>query len=137
MIGIDTNVLVRYIIQDDPFQSALATEFLEKYCTPENPGYLHTIVLSELVWVLESSYKYGREQVAMVLQYLLEIESLVVQEMDNAWLALEAYREKGVDFSDALLGESNRLHGCQTTVTLDKKAIKLVVFSQLGKHLDS
>jgi predicted nucleic-acid-binding protein len=101
VIGIDTNVLVRYIIQDDPFQSALATEFLEKHCSPETPGYLHSIVLCELVWVLESSYKYGREQVAIVLQYLLETDSLVIQEVDSTWLALEAYREKGVDFSDA------------------------------------
>jgi len=129
--------LVRYIMQDEPLQSALATQFLEKHCTPENPGYLHSVVLCELVWVLESSYKYDRKQVAMVLQYLLETDSLVVQEVESAWLALETYREKGTDFSDALIGESNRLHGCQTTVTLDKKAIKLTVFSQLEKHLDS
>jgi predicted nucleic acid-binding protein len=48
VIGIDTNVLIRYIIQDNPLQSALATEFLEKNCTPEDPGYLHAIVLCEL-----------------------------------------------------------------------------------------
>ncbi|MDY6994298.1 MAG: type II toxin-antitoxin system VapC family toxin [Pseudomonadota bacterium] len=120
MIDIDTNVLIRYIIQDDPLQSALATEFLEKNCTPENPGYLHAIVLCELVWVLESSYEYKREQVAMVLQYLLETDSLVIQEIENVGLALEAYREKSIDFSDALLGESNQSHGCQTTITLEK-----------------
>ncbi len=60
MTGIDTNVLVRYIVQDDPAQSALATTFIEKNCTAKKPGFINLIVLCELTWVLKRAYRAER-----------------------------------------------------------------------------
>ena len=72
MLGIDTNILVRYITQDDPIQSPLVSQFLKQECTEKNPCYLSNIVLCEMVWVLETAYHYKREQIANVLQIILE-----------------------------------------------------------------
>ena len=132
MLGIDTNLLVRYIVQDDPIQSHLVSEFFRKECTEETPGYINNIVLCELVWVLESAYSYEREQVADVLKIILETNGFIVEEPASAWSALEVYHTTpGIDFSDALLGERNHLQGCETTVTLDKKASKTKNFRRL------
>ena len=67
MIGLDTNVLVRYLAQDDRVQSPLATRFLESSLSQETPGFVATVVLAELVWVLESNYQFSREQITTLL----------------------------------------------------------------------
>jgi len=56
MIGIDTNVLIRHLVQDDPGQSRAATHIMTKQCTRDDPGFINRIVLCEMVWVLESAY---------------------------------------------------------------------------------
>ncbi len=137
MLGVDTNILIRYIVQDDPVQSPLVSQFLKRKCTEKCPCHICHIVLCEVVWVLESAYGYKREQVAETLKLILETRHFCVEEPESAWLALEAYRARGVDFSDALLGESNKLHGCETTVTLDKKASKTDTFQLLTEKLVS
>jgi len=80
MLGIDTNILIRYITQDDPIQSPLVSQFLKQECTDKNPCYLSNIVLCEMVWVLETAYHYQREQVAAILQIILEISGFIVEE---------------------------------------------------------
>ncbi len=72
MLGLDTNILIRYIVQDDPVQSPLVSKFLKKECTEQEPCYISNIVLCEIVWVLESSYNYEREQVAETLKLIFE-----------------------------------------------------------------
>lgn len=134
MLGLDTNILIRYIVQDDPVQSPLVSQFLKRKCTEKNPCYIGHIVLCEVVWVLESAYGYSREQVAETLKLILETRHFCVEEPGSAWSALKAYRARGVDFSDALLGETNQLHGCETTVTLDKKASKTDTFKLLTEE---
>jgi len=81
-----------------------------------------------MVWVLESAYHYKREQIANVLQIILETSSFIVEDSARIGGALQVYRTQGVDFSDALLGEINQLRGCETTITLDKKASKIDTF---------
>lgn len=123
MIGIDTNVLVRYIVQDDAQQARRATQFVERTLGGRTPGFVNDIVLCELVWVLETSYRYEREQVAQTLQRLFEIDRLRIETPALSWRALDAYRS-GTDFSDALIALKNDAAGCSHTVTFDRRAAR-------------
>ena len=134
MLGLDTNILIRYIVQDDPVQSPLVSRFLKQKCTEEAPCHISRIVLCEVVWVLESAYGYKREQVSETLKLILETRHFCVGEPESTWSALEAYRDGSVDFSDALLGKTNQLHGCETTITLDKKASETDTFQLLTEE---
>lgn len=122
MKGLDTNVLVRYLVQDDPQQTARATRFVEQECSPDAPGHLSHIVLCELVWVLESCYDQNRAGILRVLEAVLGVAELEVESPATVWLALDDYRSGKADFSDHLLARSNGSRGCETTVTFDGKA---------------
>lgn len=132
MIGLDTNVLVRYLVQDEPLQAAAATQCIEQRCHSDFPGRVNRTVLCELVWVLESSYGYSRLEIAAVLERIFRTSQLVVEDLDAAWAALQHYRASGVDFADALIGIVNRRAGCAVTVTLDRKAARLAEFELLS-----
>ncbi len=121
MTGIDTNVLVRFLAQDNPEQARKASRFLTRDCTAERPGFINRIVLCELVWVLESAYGYPREQVAMSLDMILRTKQLAVEDQPEAWLSLREYRE-GADFADAFIAAVNRRRGCDRTLTFDRRA---------------
>ena len=131
MIGLDTNVLVRYLVQDDPEQSALAVEAIETRCTPAEPGFISQIVLCELVWVLEQSYQQSREQVASILEKLMKTSSFSFENLPLVWRALQDYRAVAVDFADAVIAQKHAENGCATTLTFDKKAARLAAFTRL------
>jgi predicted nucleic-acid-binding protein len=122
MTGLDTNVLVRYIVRDDAAQAQAAARFLREHCTPESPGWVNRVVCCELVWVLQRSYGYSREQIGEVLERLLRTRQLSVEDLPAAWKALAAYRSSKGDFADALLAATNRESGCTETVTFDRTA---------------
>ncbi len=94
MIGLDTNLLVRYIVQDDLDQARVATAILESQCTVEDPGFVNCIVLCELVWVLESSYRYPKNLIAQKIEDLLKVGELEIEDRDEAWSALQIYRRE-------------------------------------------
>ncbi len=122
MIALDTNVLVRYIVQDDPAQAAAATRLVETRCTTETPGLVTTIVLCELAWVLGRGYRYSRAQLAAVLRTLLAAEEIEVEAPELTWRALRAFEAEGCDFADALIGTANRERGAESTFTFDRVA---------------
>ena len=124
MKGIDTHILVRYIVQDDHEQSQRATHFLEKECSVGSPAFISGIILCELVWVLESAYKYSREEIVSVLESILRVRQFCIHEPDLLWRATQGYAQ-GADFADHYIIQLNHHHGCTTTVTFDKKASKL------------
>ncbi|HVT31531.1 MAG TPA: type II toxin-antitoxin system VapC family toxin [Rhodanobacteraceae bacterium] len=132
MIGLDTNVLVRYLVQDDAKQSALATQLIETTLHDDEPGWIASIVLCELVWVLEGPYDYARTTIVAALQRLLEIARFRVEEPAIAWRALDAYRS-GADFPDAMIALGNERDGCAYTATFDRGAAKLRSMRLLGK----
>lgn len=124
MIGIDTNVLVRILTQDDAHQLAQARRFVARHCTAEEPGFVNRVVAVELVWVLESLYdEYSREQIATAIESLLSTATLQVE--DNALVrsAIKAYRA-GADFADALIAAVNAEAGCNFTATFDAAATR-------------
>ena len=92
MIGIDTNVLIRYIVQDDPRQAGAATRFVERACTAESPGFVGLIVLCECVWVLTSAYGYLRSDVSKVLAQILRVAQFRVENPQAVWRAESAAR---------------------------------------------
>jgi len=130
MEGIDTNVLIRYLVMDEPKQAKLATKFIEKHCTEKNLGFINLTVLLELVWVFESFYKYSRDEIGMALEKIFRTKQFRIEQTRLAWQALEVYR-KGLDFSDAVIGAINKENHCETTFTFDKKASKLEQFTLL------
>jgi predicted nucleic-acid-binding protein len=122
MIGIDTNILIRYITQDDEIQSELATKFIEKNCTGSKPGYINQIVICEIIWVLRRAYGYDKKIVIQVVEKLLRSSEIVVENSPNIWKALNEYENGNADFSDYLIALSNNNAGCDFTITFDKKA---------------
>ena len=131
MKGLDTNVLVRFLVKDDPKQAASAVAFMREACTADVPCLVNRIVLCELEWVLESAYGYPRSTVAEVLGKILRTGELLVEDADEAWAALRACREQGADFSDCLLGRTNLSRGCEATATFDRNASRLAGFELL------
>lgn len=133
MKGLDTNVLVRHLVQDDPVQSRLASQFITAECSREKPGFINRIVLCETVWVLESAYGYAREQIAAALERVARTSQFRIEDLPAVWSALRLYRAGKADLADCLLGETNRAEGCAETVTLDKKAARLSGFRLLSR----
>jgi predicted nucleic-acid-binding protein len=132
MIGIDTNVLVRYVVQDDARQAASASHFIEATLSDEDPGWIASIVLCEFVWVLEAAYGYARNAIVATLQRLFEVDRFRIESPSLAWRALEEYRA-GADFSDALIALGNEHEGCSYTATFDRGAVRLKQMRVLGR----
>lgn len=132
MIGIDTNVIVRILVADDPDQTARAVACIESRCPPDDPGLVNAVVLSEIVWVLERAYGYRRPQIADAVGRVLASRHFHVEHDAEARSALVAYRTRKCDFADALIGEINVAKGCETTVTFDVGARRLKTFSSVA-----
>lgn len=132
MIGIDTNVLVRYLAQDDPKQSVVATRFIEGRLSVENPGFVSTVTLCELVWVLAESYSADRKRIREIVEGLLATKQLVIERSELVWKSLRAWEGVAADFSDALIGQLAIAHGAEKTVTFDRTAAKLPGFELLA-----
>ncbi len=123
MIGLDTNVLVRYIMQDDAKQSAKAAALVESL-TVEMPGFVSLVSVVELGWVLSSSYGLTREQVAQALDLLLRTKQMVVDRADQVLSALRVFKAGSADFADCLIGRTAASAGCDRTMTFDAGAAK-------------
>ena len=132
MIGLDTNVIVRYVTQDDARQSAAASRLFERILTTEKPGFVGLVTLCELAWVLADCYDAGKARIAAVIEGLLSSRQLVVEEAEVVWKALRTWDKSSADFSDALLGQVLRARGCEKVVTFDKAAARLPDFELLG-----
>ena len=123
MIGLDTNVLVRYIMQDDAKQAAAANKLIEGL-TEAAPGYVSLVAIVELVWVLESAYDLTRRQVTDALRNLLSVNVFKVDRVAVVTSALRSYAEGTADVADCLIERSSALAGCRCTMTFDRAAAK-------------
>lgn len=119
MRGLDTNVLVRYLTNDDPTFFDLAREILEGSEDRGQPLFVSLLVLCELTWVLRSKYRYSREDLLNALESLLESSVLMIERRDLARQALGAYRRGRADFADCLIGQISLAAGCTDTATFD------------------
>ena len=123
MIGLDTNVLVRYIMQDDAKQSAKATAIVESL-DEAGGGYITLVSIVELVWVLGSSYELTRAQVAMALDGILRTKQFTIERADQVLRALRVFKVDKADFADCLIERFAASAGCEKTVTFDVGAAK-------------
>lgn len=123
MIGLDTNVVVRYIMQDDPKQSSLAATLIEKL-TVDDPGFVPLVVVIELVWVLSSSFELARAQITSALEILLQTKEIQVERAEVVWRALRVYQGSSADFADCMVERSAAAAGCLRTMTFDRGAAK-------------
>ncbi|MEO8741396.1 MAG: type II toxin-antitoxin system VapC family toxin [Casimicrobiaceae bacterium] len=132
MTGLDTNVLVRYLTQDDPRQSALANQLIEDKLSQEAPGFISLIALVELVWVLEGAYDCDRAAVVAVLQRLLRAKPLVIERAEAAWQAVGMFAAGKADFADCMIERCGLVNGCDHTLTFDRLAAKDAGMRLLG-----
>ena len=121
MIGLDTNILVRFFTHDDPTQTPLARALVNSL-TQENPGFVSLLVLAELVWVMESCYRFTKAEIASSLETLLRSSEIVVETPELAWHALREYMRRRVDYADCLIERCAHAAGCSHTLTFDQHA---------------
>jgi predicted nucleic-acid-binding protein len=121
MIGLDTNVLVRYIMQDDVAQARLAAGLIESL-SAEAPGFVPLVVVVELAWVLGTGFGLAKAQLVEAIDGILRTKELVVEQPETVWKALRAFEAEGPDFADCLITHSATAAGCLKTLTFDRKA---------------
>jgi predicted nucleic-acid-binding protein len=105
MIGLDTNILIRYLTQDDPIQSAKATEILERRLTRTSPGFVSIVVMVELLWVLDRAYGLTGREIATAVERLLQVEVLVIENEQEVFSAMLALKQGRGSFADALIAQ--------------------------------
>lgn len=129
MIAIDTNILVRYITQDDLQQAEATENLLATYNNKPQSIFINNIVLCEFVWALEKGYKYTQQQISSTIRIILSTEEFAFEYHNVLWLALEEYELKNTDFSDSLISKLNHNLGYKQTFSFDKSAIKNNLFT--------
>jgi predicted nucleic-acid-binding protein len=131
MIAVDTNILIRYITNDDKEQSILAAKLLDSYVGQEKSIFINNVVLCELIWVLTRGYKYPKEQIIKTLKLLLSSIEFEFESHELAFLAVIEYETADADFSDILIGLTNHNIGCSATYSFDQRALKSKYFKKL------
>lgn len=127
MIGLDANVIVRYLAQDHPEQSARASELIDGL-TAAKPGFVSLVAMVETYWVLRSAYGESRARCAELIDGLLDARELRVGSDAIVRAASAACRDDGADFADAVIAELGRVAGCEHTMTFDRRAAR-------GRHM--
>jgi predicted nucleic-acid-binding protein len=128
MIGLDTNVLVRYLAQDDPVQSPKATELIERRLSEDEPGFVSLVAMAEVAWVLERAYRLNSQEIAAAIEGVLQSDVLAVESEQEVFTAMSALKEGRGSFADALIGALGAKAGCSRTVTFDRRARRLEGF---------
>jgi predicted nucleic-acid-binding protein len=128
MTGLDTNIVVRYLAQDDPLQSTRATQIFEQRLTQAAPGFISLVTVAETVWVLNRAYGLSRAEIAAAIERMLQADTLVLQNEQEVFTAMIALKSGKAAFPDALIGALGAWAGCPVTLTFDRKAARLKEF---------
>ena len=128
MIGLDTNILVRYLTQDDPVQSVKAREIFERRLTEKNPGFVSVVAMVETVRVLDRAYFLTAREIATAIEKLLQVDVLYIEKEQEVFTAMVALKQARGSFADALIAELGARVGCTRTLTFDRKAARLDTF---------
>jgi predicted nucleic-acid-binding protein len=131
MIGLDTNVLVRYLTQDDPVQSPKATELIERKLSAGAPGFVSIIAFAETAWVLRSVFGFSGSALVGALKRLLLSEALVIEREREVYSAIRVLQDGRGTFADGLIAALGHGAGCSHTVTFDEKATRMPQFKRL------
>ncbi|MBN1960265.1 MAG: type II toxin-antitoxin system VapC family toxin [Deltaproteobacteria bacterium] len=131
MFGIDTNILVRYLTQDDPNQAKRVNKLFDIAVKNREKIHIDIVVLCELVWVLREAYGFNKKTVVLTIEQILSAAQFSIQDRDIISQALEIYSQNNGDFADYLIGLKNRIRDCNITVTFDKALKNNPLFSLL------
>lgn len=131
MIGLDTNILVRYFAQDDPTQSRQATQIIERRLTEDRPGFVSLVTMAETVWVLERAYNMSNREIADTVERMLQSDTLSVQNEQEVFTAMISLRTGKGSFSNSLIEALGTWAACTSTLTFDRKAARLKGFELL------
>ena len=131
MIGLDTNVLVRYLAQDDPVQSAQATALIEQRLSEQAPGFVSIVAMVETAWVLERAYGLPARELAAAIERMLQAAALVIEDEQEVFTAMMALRQGRGSFADALIAALGGKAGCSHTVTFERKTLRLPGYTPL------
>jgi len=132
VIGLDTNVVLRYLLQDDPAQSHRANRIFDRQLSEDVPGFINLVCVLEIVWVLRSLVKQSPSEIAGHIERLLAADTLQVQNELQVFEAAFALKRGTAEFEDALIGALNSWAGCSATLTFDQKATRLPGFQKIG-----
>ena len=124
MIAIDTNILVRHLVNDDLAQARAARELIESL-TPERPGFICREVAIEVVWVLERSYKFPRTRIVAALEQLADSNNIVIESSEDVATAAAAYEERRADFADLMILAASERAGARPLYTFDRRFARL------------
>lgn len=131
MVGVDTNVLVRFLTRDDPVQAGRARRAIQRMAQEEIACRVSTVVLCELVWVLRTALGFRKEQILGTIESLFDAAEFSIEDRDTVREAVALYREGAGDFSDYLIGLRNRRAGCRDTLTFDQSLAGSELFTVL------
>src|SRR4029077_4612038 len=131
MIGLDTNVVFRYLAQDDPVQSPKATELIERRLSEENPGFVSVVAMVETAWALDRASGLADREIAAAIERTLQADVLVVEDEQEVFAAMIALKEGHGSCADALIGGLGISAGCSRTLTFDQTASRLPGFELL------
>jgi predicted nucleic-acid-binding protein len=132
MVGLDTNVILRYMLQDDRKQTTLANHIVDQLLSDRNPGFISLFTVHEMVWVLRSLLKQTPSEIATHLEHLLAADSFEVQNGQQVFEAAFALKRGTGEFEDALIGALNAWAGCPHTLTFDKRALRMPYFQLIS-----
>ena len=121
MIALDTIVLLRYVIDDDPIQSARVARLIDGELTAVEPGFVSLIVLCETIWAMTQTYSLPRANVTRTLEGLLNMAHLEVEARETVRQAMSLPG----DIADSIIHLTGQQHGCTHTLTFDKKFARL------------
>jgi predicted nucleic-acid-binding protein len=124
MIGLDTNILVRFLTQDDPLQSPKATEIIEQRLTEEDPGFVSIVAMVETVWVLERAYRLPAHEIAAAVERMLQTDVLVIENEQEVFTAMIALKQGQVSFADSVIAALGARAGSSYTLTFDRTAAR-------------
>jgi predicted nucleic-acid-binding protein len=131
MVGVDSNIVLRLLLNDDPIQAEQAKLAVRN---ASSPCLINTTVLSEVVWVLRRGYKFDRKNIIKAVEALLQTQNFCFEDSETIWRTLNDYRVSSADFSDCLIGQGNKQSRCETTITFDRKAGNLGSFTLLDSQ---
>lgn len=131
MIGLDTNIVLRYLFNDDPAQSPEARRTIGSLDSTQ-PGWIAVTTILEIAWVMKRKRHATRGEILAVLASLLTEDSIVVENTQAVARALQQFRRTNADFADCLIAESARMAGCNKVLTFDETAARDLGMERIG-----
>jgi predicted nucleic-acid-binding protein len=128
MLGIDTNVLVRFLVRDDEPQFSRAQRLIQREYRRGNPIFVSLLVLLETEWVLRSRYTLGKSEILRAFSGLLESVEITIEDEPSVERALFLWKDSSGDFADCLIGTRHLQLGCRATASFDNRALRLPGF---------